>query len=301
MNKNLKSGLLFGLSAYFLWGILPIYWKQLYHISSFEILANRFIWSSVFAFALILASGQFGVFYDDCKFILASKKRTIALICAAITMIVNWGVFIWAINSDQILASSMGYYINPLVSVLFGMLFLKEILTSRQIAAVAFAFLGTAVMVWQFGKLPWISLALAISFAVYGLIKKQLPISPLTSIALESSLVMPFAIIYEYYMSANGGVYHNIQASDLLLLIGGGIVTAIPLMLFTAAVKRLPLKVVGFLQYVSPTITLLIGVFIYKEVFSSTHLTAFGCIWIGIIIFSLPNRSNRDGIERDNG
>jgi chloramphenicol-sensitive protein RarD len=291
LNKNVKIGFLCGVSAYFIWGIFPLYWKQLAHVSSLDILANRFIWSAVFSLCLILVSKNLKAFCVDVKFIFSNKKRAIMQICAAVTIVFNWGFFIYAVNSGQILASSLGYYINPLVSVLFAMLFLKEKLTRNQKIAVFFAFLGTAIMVWQFRQLPWISIILAVTFAIYGLIKKQLSISSLSSIAIESSLITPIAIAYEYYSSLKGGVYHNIGAADLSLLIGAGIVTAIPLILFTSAAKKLPLKTVGFLQYICPTLSMLIGIFIYKESFTTAHLAAFSSIWIGIIIFSIPHKT----------
>ncbi|MDR3050052.1 MAG: EamA family transporter RarD [Elusimicrobiota bacterium] len=291
MNRNLKLGFLCGVGAYFIWGLFPLYWKQMTHISSLDILANRFIWSAVFSLFLILVSRNLKSFCADLKFIFSNRKRAIMEIAAAVTVTFNWGVFIYAVNSGQILASSLGYYINPLVSVLFGMLFLKEILTKRQGIAVFFAFLGTAIMVWQFRQFPWIAIVLAVSFAIYGLIKKQLPISSLSSIAVESSLISPIAIGYEYYSSLQGGVYHNIGIIDLSWLIGAGIVTAIPLILFTSAAKKLPLKTMGFLQYICPTLSMLIGIFIYRESFTISHLAAFGSIWLGIIIFSIPHKT----------
>ncbi|MDR0486487.1 MAG: EamA family transporter RarD [Elusimicrobiota bacterium] len=282
-----KNGLTFCISAYLLWGVLPIYWKQMLHISSFEILANRFIWSAVFTAFLIFISGQRGIFLAETKIILKSYRKILVLCAASILIVFNWGIFIYAVNDGQITATSMGYYINPLVSVLLAVVFLKEKLNKRQVCAVLFAICGIIFMVWHFKTLPWISLVLAFTFAFYGLIKKQLALSAMTSIFYESFLMTPFAALYEYFLSAKGGIYSVLTLRDLLLLIGCGAVTAIPMLFFTAGAKRISLKMLGFMQYIAPTISLLIGIFIYKEVFTIVHIISFGCIWAGVLLFTL--------------
>ena len=188
----------------------------------------------------------------------------------------------------------MGYYINPLVSVLFAVLFLRERLNKMQIAAVLCACVGVASMVWSFGKLPWVSLTLAVSFALYGLIKKILPVSSLTSIMLETLIITPLALMYEYTLWQQGvSFYASGDTQVLCLLAGAGAVTAVPLLLFTAGAKLLPLKIIGFLQYISPTLTLLLGVFVYGEPFTGSHLLAFGWIWAALALFVVSQlRSN---------
>ena len=224
----------------------------------------------------------------------SSFKTGAAMVSAAFVISINWGSFIWAVNNGHIVETSMGYYINPLVSVLFAVLFLRERLNKMQIAAVLCACVGVASMVWSFGKLPWVSLTLAISFALYGLIKKLLPVSSLTSIMLETLIITPLALMYEYMLWQQGvSFYASGDTQVLCLLAGAGAVTAVPLLLFTAGAKLLPLKIIGFLQYISPTLTLLLGVFVYGEPFTGSHLLAFGWIWAALALFVVSQlRSN---------
>lgn len=287
MEKNYRMGIFYGLSAYCLWGILPVYWKLLEGVSAFEILANRFIWSAVFVFLLLVFTNKLSVFAEESRFIFSTFKNACTMILAAVIISFNWGIFIWAVESGRIVESSMGYYINPLVSILFGMLFLKERLNTLQIIAVLCAFIGIVIMIVKNGSLPWVSVSLAITFASYGLLKKIIPVSALTSIMWETILITPIALGYLYYLASNNICTY--QSGDMLsisLLMGAGIVTATPLLLFTSGAKLLPLKIVGFLQYISPTISLFLGVFVYGETFTATHLLAFSCIWLGLIFFT---------------
>lgn len=292
--ENYKKGIAFGLSAYVLWGILPIYWKALEQVSPFEILSSRFIWSCVFVFLLIIAQNKWNTFIKEVKMIFANGKTSAAMIAAGITISFNWGSFIWAVNNGHIVETSLGYYINPLVSVLFAVIFLHERLNKLQLAAIICAAVGVGSMVYSFGRLPWVSLTLAITFALYGLLKKILPVSAFTSIMLETLLITPVALGYEYLLWQEGGSFYvsgNIQL--LAMLAGAGIVTAIPLLLFTAGARLLPLKIIGFLQYISPTLTLLIGIFVYNEAFTAQHLLAFGWIWGALFLFIVSQlRSN---------
>lgn len=216
------------------------------------------------------------------------------MVAAGITISFNWGTFIWAVNNGHIVETSMGYYINPLVSILFAVVFLRERLDKMQLAAITCAFIGVASMVYSFGKIPWVSLTLAFTFASYGLLKKILPVSALTSIMLETLLITPLALVYEYSLWQQGVSFYvsgNLQV--IMMLTGAGVVTAIPLLLFTAGARLLPLKIIGFLQYISPTLTLLIGVFVYNEAFTASHLLAFGWIWAALLLFIVSQlRSN---------
>lgn len=287
MDKNYRQGIMYGLGAYCLWGILPIYWKLLQHVPALEILANRFIWSAVFVFFLLLVTGKFKVFLSETAAVFSKFKTGTAMLAAAVTISFNWGIFIWAVEAGRIVESSMGYYINPLVSVLFGMVFLREKLDKLQWTAVICAVIGIAIMLVKNGSLPWVSVSLAFTFALYGLLKKIIPVSAMTSIMLETLLIMPVAIGYLYFLSTSGKCTY--QSGDLLtisVLIGAGAVTATPLLLFTSCAKLLPLKIVGFMQYLSPTISLFLGIFVYGEVFTSTHMLSFGCIWLGLLFFT---------------
>lgn len=292
--NDYKKGLACGLGAYVLWGVLPVYWKLLDDVLPFEILSSRFIWSCVFVALLIIFQGKLPLFLTEVKSIFSSFKTGAAMVSAAFVISINWGSFIWAVNNGHIVETSMGYYINPLVSVLFAVLFLRERLNKMQIAAVLCACVGVASMVWSFGKLPWVSLTLAVSFALYGLIKKLLSVSSLTSIMLETLIITPLALMYEYTLWQQGvSFYASGDTQVLCLLAGAGAVTAVPLLLFTAGAKLLPLKIIGFLQYISPTLTLLLGVFVYGEPFTGSHLLAFGWIWAALALFVVSQlRSN---------
>lgn len=292
--ENYKQGIFFGLAAYVLWGILPVYWKALELVSPFEILSSRFMWSCVFVFLLIIFQKKWPLFAKEVKQVFSNVKTGAAMAAAGITISFNWGTFIWAVNNGHIVETSMGYYINPLVSILFAVVFLRERLDKMQLAAITCAFIGVASMVYSFGKIPWVSLTLAFTFALYGLLKKILPVSALTSIMLETLLITPLALVYEYSLWQQGVSFYasgNLQV--IMMLTGAGVVTAIPLLLFTAGARLLPLKIIGFLQYISPTLTLLIGVFVYNETFTASHLLAFGWIWAALLLFIVSQlRSN---------
>lgn len=292
--ENYKQGIFFGLAAYVLWGILPVYWKALELVSPFEILSSRFMWSCVFVFLLIIFQKKWLLFTKEVKQVFSNVKTGAAMVAAGITISFNWGTFIWAVNNGHIVETSMGYYINPLVSILFAVVFLRERLDKMQLAAITCAFIGVASMVYSFGKIPWVSLTLAFTFASYGLLKKILPVSALTSIMLETLLITPLALVYEYSLWQQGVSFYvsgNLQV--IMMLTGAGVVTAIPLLLFTAGARLLPLKIIGFLQYISPTLTLLIGVFVYNEAFTASHLLAFGWIWAALLLFIVSQlRSN---------
>lgn len=292
--ENYKQGIFFGLAAYVLWGILPVYWKALELVLPFEILSSRFMWSCVFVFLLIIFQKKWLLFAKEVKQVFSNVKTGAAMVAAGITISFNWGTFIWAVNNGHIVETSMGYYINPLVSILFAVVFLRERLDKMQLAAITCAFIGVASMVYNFGKIPWVSLTLAFTFALYGLLKKILPVSALTSIMLETLLITPLALVYEYSLWQQGVSFYasgNLQV--IMMLTGAGVVTAIPLLLFTAGARLLPLKIIGFLQYISPTLTLLIGVFVYNEAFTASHLLAFGWIWAALLLFIVSQlRSN---------
>lgn len=292
--ENHKQGIFFGLAAYVLWGILPVYWKALELVSPFEILSSRFMWSCVFVLLLIIFQKKWLLFAKEVKQVFSNVKTGAAMVAAGITISFNWGTFIWAVNNGHIVETSMGYYINPLVSILFAVVFLRERLDKMQLAAITCAFIGVASMVYSFGKIPWVSLTLAFTFALYGLLKKILPVSALTSIMLETLLITPLALVYEYSLWQQGVSFYasgNLQV--IMMLTGAGVVTAIPLLLFTAGARLLPLKIIGFLQYISPTLTLLIGVFVYNEAFTASYLLAFGWIWAALLLFIVSQlRSN---------
>lgn len=281
-----KKGLLCGAGAYVIWGILPVYWKLLDEVSPFEILAGRILWSLVFVVLLLLVQNKTAVFISEVKMVFSSFKTGAAMVAAAVVISVNWGTFIWGVNNGHILETSIGYYINPLMSVLFAVVFLHEALSKLQLAAVLCASVGVGSMVWSFGSLPWLSLLLAVTFASYSLIKKLLPVSSLTSITLETLLASPAALAYEYLLLIqDASFYTSCNWPVLCLLAGAGVVTAVPMLIFTQGAKLLPLKITGFLQYIYPTLALFLGVFVYGEPFTGGHLLAFGWIWAALALF----------------
>ena len=271
MDNNYRLGIFYGLGAYLLWGVLPIYWKLLQHVEAMEILASRFLWSAVFVFLLLLATGKLHIFMQETKTIFSTKKTACCMVLAAITISFNWGIFIWAVEAGRIVETSMGYYIGPLMNVLFGVVFLHERLSKLQFAAVGCAAAGIAVIVVHNGGLPLVAITLSLTSASYGLLKKLIVAQPMTSILLETLLILPLAAGYLYYLSTMGGnVYQSCDTSTLLL---------------TACARKLPLNILGFLQYVAPSISLMIGVLIYGEPFTGATAAAFGCIWAGLALF----------------
>lgn len=298
MNNNLKTGLSYGLCAYIMWGLLPIYWKQLNQVPSMEVLANRFIWSVVFVFMLLALTRRLGIFLSETKAIFSSRSTTLRILSASALITVNWGLFIWAVETGHILDTSMGYYINPLVNVVFGMFFLGERLNKLQLTAVILAAIGISIMVVKNGSLPLTSLGLAVTFALYGLMKKKIVAQPLTSVMLETLIVSPGALLYLYYLANHGG--NAYQAGDgltLLYLAGSGVATATPIILFTACARMLPLYMIGFMQYLAPTISFFLGVIMYKEAFTSAHAWSFGFIWCGLAFFIWSTIRQIRGLE----
>lgn len=281
-NKSNLSGYLYAFSAYLIWGILPIYWKTLSQIPPAEILANRIIWSFVSLFllnAFFLKKKIGGIIFD--------KKNRLAVFLTGALISVNWGIFIYAIGIGKTVEASFGYYINPLVSILFGILFLKEKLSVPGIIALAFAASGVAYQLIKFGKMPWIAIILAVSFAFYGLIKKKVKLDSLASLMVETMLMAPVAFAFYIYLFTQGQQHIFVMGIKTdLLIIFSGIVTSLPLFLFAEGAKRIPLSTIGFMQYFAPTMMLLIGVFIFKEEFKTDNLISFAFIWTGLIIYT---------------
>lgn len=288
MQPDYKRGVITTLGAYSLWGFLPIYWKSFTNVSSYEILAERIVWSFVFMIVVIALTGRTATVLSESREIISVPKKLLLMIATGILISVNWLLFIVAVNDGKIVETSLGYYINPLVSILLGVYYFKESLNIWQKCSFALAGIGVLIMTIKVGGLPWISLALALTFGLYGLLKKMMQVSVVTGLTLETLVSMPLALAYILHLYANG--VSSWQVADnfsLVLVCLSGIVTATPLLLFASGAKLLPLNIVGFLQYLSPTISLLIGVFMYHEVFGSTQLWAFGFIWLALALFTL--------------
>lgn len=281
------SGLLYGFSAYIIWGILPLYWKLLGEVGSVDVLFYRIFWSLIFMTLYLIALKKIPLFIQEVKELLKSRRHTIAIISAAFLISINWGVFIYTVSIGQVQQASLGYYINPLLNVLAGAFYLKEPLSRQAKLASLAALTGVVLLTIQTGVFPINSLLLATSFCLYGLTKKQLNLSAATSITLETLIIAPIGLIYLFFLSDVG--FMNYSLTTNLLLMGAGIVTAIPLLLFATAVKKISYITIGFLQYVNPTIMLIMAIFLFNEPYQLPQFIAFAFIWLGIIIFVVGN------------
>jgi chloramphenicol-sensitive protein RarD len=281
----MKKGILYGIGAYVCWGFFPIYWKSLHHVPAIQLIGHRILWSFLLLFAVILFTGQWG----ELRKTLNSKVIRIYTI-AAVLIGINWLVYVWAVNANYIVETSLGYFINPLLSVLLGVIFLKERLRLAQWIPVILASLGVAYLSYVYGRLPYIALTLSVSFGLYGLVKKISPLGSLHGLTIETGILCLPALIYLIFVQTNntGAFLHTGLTSDLLM-IGAGLVTTIPLLMFATAARLIPLWVVGLLQYIAPTLQFIIGVFIYKEPFSHDQLIGFGIVWTALIIFLVEN------------
>lgn len=283
-NSSQKNGVFYAFAAYTAWGLLPVYWKALQSVPSREILAYRILWSFVFVASLLLFKKQWG----SAKVVLRDKSKLYGLILSSLLITSNWYIYIWAVNNNQVVEASLGYYINPLLTVLLGVLVLRECMDKWQIVSLALAAAGVVILTLEYGKIPWISLSLATTFALYGLAKRLVRVDSLLGLALETAVVVPVALIYLSSVQASGaGVIGNSGSLTLLLLLGTGIVTAIPLLWFAQAAKMVPFATIGFIQYVSPSLSLILGVFLYHEEFTTAHALSFGVIWIALAVYSV--------------
>lgn len=293
---SLRTGVLSAAGSYLLWGTLPVYWKLLNELPAWEILAHRVIWSFLFMLLVLFAGGRIKLFWQEVCGICSDWRKLLGVAASSLLISVNWFIYIWAVNDNRILETSLGYYINPLLSVLMGIVILKEKLSLWQGLSFGLACAGVLNLVLAFGSIPWVSLLLAASFALYGLAKKMSSISPSAGLTLETFCVTPVALAYLLWLNQTGAAFTGSKLHWLLLAGSGGI-TAVPLLLFAHGANRLPLNILGFLQYLSPTISLLLGVFVYHEAFTATHFASFGCIWLSLAIFSLSGTKRFAALE----
>jgi chloramphenicol-sensitive protein RarD len=281
-----RAGVLYAGGAFFIWGIVPLYFTRLRNVSPFEIIAHRVIWSVVFLAALVAGTG--GI--RHVRAALGTPRIVAGLALTSALVALNWVTFVWAVNAGRVLETSLGYFITPQVNVLLGFLFLRERLRPLQWLAVGLAAAGVLNQIWALGQLPWISLVLAISFGCYGLLRKQIPVDAMTGLLVETIVAAPFAIGYLAWLwhrqTLGFGAHGWLTA---VLLIALGVVTAVPLMLFAAGTQRLRLVTVGFLQYIAPTITFLLAIFVFGETLGHAQAVTFVVIWIGIVIYAADN------------
>ncbi|MCP3876472.1 MAG: EamA family transporter RarD [Desulfobacteraceae bacterium] len=285
-NRNLSSGIAFLLPAYLIWGLCPIFWKLLSHVSSFELLLHRTIWSLMFLLVIIGVQKR----GNELLNILKSPSTVGLLSLSTLTLAFNWYLFIWAVNHDEVLQTSLAYYINPLLIVFLGMMFLKEKLRKSQVIALIIASTGVGYYTLFLGQFPWISIAIAVSFAIYGLMHKMMSVLPLPGLCIETLLLSIPSSGYLFFLHINGnGTMMNISFSTDLLLIGTCLVTGLPLLFFTIGTKRSTLTTVGFMQYIAPCCSFLLAVFYYKEPFSVEKLITFVMIWIALGIYTFDS------------
>jgi len=290
----MNKGILYGIGAYVAWGFFPIYWKMLHHVPAIQLIGHRIIWSFLLLIVVILFTKQWT---DFRKTVNAKVLRLYTL--AALLIGVNWFLYVWAVNANFIVETSLGYFINPLLSVLMGVIFFKERLRFAQWIPVLLAAIGVTYLAFVYGRPPYIALSLALSFGLYGLVKKLSPLGSLYGLTIETGILFIPAFGYLIFMQVNNtAAFLNTGITSDLLMIGAGLVTTVPLLMFASAARSIPLWVVGLLQYIAPTLQFLIGVFIYKEPFSHNQLIGFGIVWAALLVFLVENYlANRTPVE----
>lgn len=281
---NPRRGYILGLSAYTIWGLFPIYFKAIAAVPAIEIIIHRVLWSALFG-SIVLMFWKHPGWWRELR---DNPKRLAVLALSGSLIAANWIVYVWAVNNGRMVEASLGYYINPLVNVLLGMVLLGERLRRLQWLAVSFAAAGVAQQVWQVGNLPWVSLVLPLTFGFYGLIRKKAPVAALPGLVVETWMLVPLALIW---LALNPGAL-SAQAefwttSQAIWLAAAGPVTLIPLVCFNAAARHLPYTTLGFLQYLAPTLVLLLAVLLYDEHMNASTIVTFACIWAGLAIYSI--------------
>ena len=281
----MNRGTLYAIGTYALWGFFPIYWKLLQKVPAPELIGHRISWSFLLLIAVIMLAGRWSEFRT------AFQARTLGIYLIASLLIgVNWLMYVWAVNAGHIVETSLGYFINPLISVLLGLIVLREKLRPTQWLPIGLACIGVTYLTIRFGQLPWIALGLAFTFGFYGLVKKLAPLSSLYGLTVETGILFIPALAYLGFVEASGkAAFLHTGIMPDLLMIGAGLVTTVPLLMFASAAKQLPLTMMGVLQYLAPTIQFLIGIFVYKEAFDRTGLIGFSIVWLALIIFWVEN------------
>ncbi|WP_288654330.1 MULTISPECIES: EamA family transporter RarD [Pantoea] len=281
-SQQTRQGIFYALGAYFIWGVAPAYFKLVRAVPPAEIMTHRVIWSVLFMLILITLSRS----WKQVRQVAAQPKKVLLLALTAVTVGGNWLLFIWAVNNQHMLEASLGYFINPLINVVFGMLFLRERFRRLQWLAVVLAAAGVLVQLWQFGSLPVIALGLGLSFALYGLVRKKIQVDAQSGMLIETLWLFPLAAIYLFGIADSATSHLSANPLSLnLMLVAAGVLTTIPLMLFAAACARLRLSTVGFFQYLGPTLMFLLAVLFYGERLTPDKLVTFGFIWLALAVF----------------
>jgi chloramphenicol-sensitive protein RarD len=287
-----RAGLVYGLAAYGFWGLVPIYFKAVASVPALEVLAHRVVWSVVVLGVVLTTRGR----WREVRDAIADRRTLGVLLLTAILVGTNWYIFIWAVAAGKVLQASLGYFINPLVNVFLGVVFLRERLSRGGVMAVSLAAIAVTWLTVQAGTLPWVSLVLAFSFGLYGLLRKTAPVKPVPGLMVETALMVPVALLLLAAVRSGGGLYFGTGSPVLdLLLVAAGLVTALPLLWFTAAARLLPLSTMGFLQYLAPTGQFLLAVVAYGEPLTVERLIAFVLIWIALGVFSVDQMGGGSG------
>jgi chloramphenicol-sensitive protein RarD len=278
----MNKGFWYAIGAYLTWGMFPVYWKWLEQVPAIQLIGHRIGWSFVMLLGLILVTHQWKKFRTA-----ALTGRVLRIYFVSALLIgANWLIYVWSVNAGYIVEASLGYFINPLFSVLLGVVFLRERLRPLQWLPVGLAAAGVLYLTFVYGSLPWIALSLAFTFGLYGLVKKTAPLGSLYGLTLETGLLFLPALAYLLYVNATGsGAFLHSSPSANWLMVGAGLVTIVPLLMFSSAARQIPLSLVGILQYITPSMQFLLGVLVYREAFSSHQLLGFGIVWLGLIIF----------------
>lgn len=294
----MRTGMLYAALSYLMWGLFPIYFKALQAIPAPEILLHRMLWSLLLLLLILAARRQWAWLGR----VLHQPRVLAGFALSSLLLASNWLLYIWAVNSHHVVDASLGYFINPLVNILLGYVILKERLRPVQWLAVALAAAGVAWLTWQAGHLPWIGLLLAVTFGAYGLLRKTASLGPLEGLSLETLLLFPLAFAYLLYLSLHGqNSFGNEPSTIQWLLVAAGPITAIPLLLFAAGARRIPLSLMGLLQYLSPSLQLLLGVWLYHEPFDAARLAGFSVIWAALVLYSIEGLWRVWGAKKYNG
>ena len=295
-----QKGLLYALCCYLLWGLFPLYWYPLTHsgIDAGQLLAQRIVWSALFSVVLVAVFKQTHVLLDA----LRRPKTLLVFTCSATAIGLNWLIFLWAISNNHVLEASLGYFISPLFSMLLGRLFFNEHFNRIQLAAIVLAAIGIFWLALPAGQVPWVALLLTLTFGLYGLLRKTAPLDALPGLALETLLLLPFALAYLGWLAQQGQlVFGSLPPLLLATLIGSGIVTTVPLLLFAAGARRISMSDLGIIQYVSPTIQFLLGLFLFGEAFDVSRFIGYGWVWLGVAVYLFgiwhQQRSKRMPVE----
>ncbi|MFY9398575.1 MAG: EamA family transporter RarD [Desulfomonilia bacterium] len=290
--KTTHTGVLLAAGTYLIWGLLPAFWKLLAHVPAVEVLCHRILWSFLLLLAVTLLVGSFGSVVSGFK----DPRVLAAYLAAGVTIGINWLIYIWAVGAGFILETSLGYFINPLLSVLLGVIVLRERLRPGQWTAIALAGAGVVYLTFAYGSLPWIALGLAAAFSVYGLIKKIAPLGSLSGLTLETAALLAPACLYLLHLQNTGeAAFPGAGLLTGACLAGTGIVTVVPLLLFSSAARRIDLSLLGILQYIAPSISFVLGVFVYREPFTRSTLIGFCIVWVALIIYTVDGLLSRKG------